>query len=44
LIDATKANFIDNDIHETIEDFVEEAKAKNINVDLKNVLHSKSEY
>src|SRR6478736_297186 len=42
LIDATKANFIDNDIHETIEDFMEEAKAKNINVDLKNVLHSKS--
>lgn len=42
LIDATKANFIDNDIHETIEDFMEESKAKNINVDLKNVTLSKT--
>jgi MFS superfamily sulfate permease-like transporter len=44
LIDATQAHFIDNDIRETIEDFVEEAKTKNIQVDLKNVSLSKTEY
>jgi len=44
LIDATQAHFIDNDIRETIEDFMEEAKTKNIQVDLKNVSLSKTEY
>ena len=37
VIDATQANFIDNDIYETIEDFIDGAKAKNIHVDLKNI-------
>ena len=36
LIDATNARFIDHDIRETIKDFMQEAKAKNIHVDLKN--------
>ena len=36
LIDATNARFIDHDIRETIKDFMEEAKAKNIHVNLKN--------
>ena len=36
LIDASNARFIDHDIRETIKDFMEEAKARNITVDLKN--------
>lgn len=43
LIDATSAQFIDQDIRETIEDFVEEAKARNIKVDLKNISQLKTE-
>lgn len=36
-IDGSRANFIDADIRETIEDFIKEAEAKKINVDLKQI-------
>lgn len=36
-IDGTKSLFIDSDIKETIADFVESSKQKNIQVDLKNI-------
>ena len=34
IIDGTKSNFIDEDIIETIEDFIEMAKSKQIAVDV----------
>lgn len=37
VIDGTKAHFIDEDIKETIEDFIESAKSKNIEVDLTGI-------
>lgn len=37
VIDGAHAQFIDNDIKETIEDFIESSKAKNIQVELKQV-------
>lgn len=36
-IDGSQSQFIDNDIKETIEDFIQEGKAKNIIVELKQV-------
>lgn len=36
-IDGTHSNFIDADIKETIEDFIKEGAAKNIQVDLKRI-------
>ena len=36
-IDGTQSNFIDADIKETIEDFMKEGVAKNIQIELKNV-------
>lgn len=36
-IDGTQSHFIDNDIKETIEDFMHEGLAKNISVDLKHI-------
>ena len=35
LIDSTKADFIDTDIIETVEDFIESAPNKHINVTVK---------
>jgi MFS superfamily sulfate permease-like transporter len=37
IIDGSEANFIDSDIRETISDFVETSKVKNIKVELKNI-------
>jgi MFS superfamily sulfate permease-like transporter len=37
MIDGSDSNFIDDDIKETIEDFVKEAGAKNIQIDLKKI-------
>lgn len=37
VIDASKANFIDADIIETVADFTETAKAKNITIDLNGI-------
>lgn len=37
VIDGSKAHFIDEDIMETIQDFIESAKSKNIDVDLTGV-------
>jgi MFS superfamily sulfate permease-like transporter len=37
VIDGTQAHFIDNDIKDTIADFIETSKAKNIQVELKHV-------
>jgi len=37
VIDGTKSHFIDEDIIETLEDFIETAKSKNIEVDLKGI-------
>jgi MFS superfamily sulfate permease-like transporter len=37
VIDGTHSQFVDNDIKETIEDFMETSKAKNINVQLKHL-------
>lgn len=37
VIDASKAGFIDADIMETVTDFVESAKAKNINIELNGI-------
>jgi MFS superfamily sulfate permease-like transporter len=36
-IDGSQANFIDQDIRETISDFIEASKVKNIEVELKNI-------
>jgi MFS superfamily sulfate permease-like transporter len=36
-IDGTKATFIDFDVRDTIEDFIETSKVKNIQVELKNI-------
>jgi MFS superfamily sulfate permease-like transporter len=36
-IDGSQANFIDQDIRETINDFMETSKVKNIEVKLKNI-------
>ena len=36
-IDGTQSHWIDVDIKETIEDFMQEGKAKNIQVDLKHI-------
>ena len=38
VIDGTQSNFIDSDIKETIEDFIETSKKKNIVVELKHIL------
>ena len=38
VIDGTQSNFIDNDIKDTIEDFIEASKKKNIVVELKHIL------
>ena len=37
MIDGTQTGFIDADIRETIEDYIKEALAKNIQVDLKKI-------
>ena len=37
LIDGTKSNFIDQDIIETIEDFMASAKAKHIDVNISGI-------
>jgi anti-anti-sigma regulatory factor len=37
LIDGTKSHFIDEDIVETIEDFMETAKTKNIEVEITGI-------
>ncbi len=37
LIDGTRSQFIDNDIIETIEDFIETAKSKHIEVEVKGI-------
>jgi MFS superfamily sulfate permease-like transporter len=37
VIDGTHSHFMDSDIRETIEDFIETSKAKNINVQLKHL-------
>lgn len=37
VIDGSQAQFIDNDIKETMHDFIELAKAKNINIETKNI-------
>ena len=37
LIDGSQSQFIDYDIMETIADFIESAKSKNISVELKNI-------
>jgi MFS superfamily sulfate permease-like transporter len=37
LIDGSQSKFIDHDIKETIHDFMESAKSKNITVELKNI-------
>jgi MFS superfamily sulfate permease-like transporter len=36
-IDGSNANFIDHDVKETIQDFIETSKVKSINVQLKNI-------
>jgi hypothetical protein len=36
-IDGSQANFIDQDIRETISDFMETSKVKNIEIELKNI-------
>jgi len=37
VIDGTQSNFIDNDIKDTIEDFIETSRGKNIQVELKHI-------
>jgi MFS superfamily sulfate permease-like transporter len=37
-IDGSQANFIDQDVMETIKDFIETSKVKNIQVELKNII------
>jgi len=39
LIDASRADFIDKDVIETIEDFMLHAPLKNITVELKRSMH-----
>lgn len=39
LIDATRAHFIDHDIFETIDDFLQTAKSNNIHVEVKHIEH-----
>jgi hypothetical protein len=37
IIDGSKSQFMDTDIKETISDFIEASKAKNIQVELKHI-------
>jgi MFS superfamily sulfate permease-like transporter len=43
LIDATRADFIDKDVIEVMNDFLRHAHLKNINVDIKRSLHKPME-
>ena len=44
IIDGTNSRFIDQDIQETISDFLEEAKTKDIQVELHHITLSHKRY